>query len=316
MNPKISIIIPVYNVEKYLSACLDSVLAQTFRDFEVVCVNDGATDRSLEILNEYAAKDQRIKIVSQENQGQAVARNTGIQQAQGEYIYFLDSDDWVHPQLIEICYTLAKKHDADLISFDYSKEAYGDNLSIKPIDFSKSIIKITNNPVFLGSHKENFAIHYNVWTKFYKKELIKNLSFIKGIVCEDFPYTFAVLAKKPKTVVVKEKLYFYRYNQNSISHQKSSVKEIQDYKTSVLSICEIYKKTELNRELQFLKKTFFPKILKLQYGICKRATPDVQIPMFKEFSNELSILKDLNILTILGCGISQYLKYIKLIKKG
>ena len=102
--PKISVIIPVYNVEEYLPVCLDSVLAQTFSDFEAVCVNDGSPDNSAAILEKYAKKDARIKVVSRPNGGLSAARNTGLENACGEYIYFLDSDDYIHPQLLEILY--------------------------------------------------------------------------------------------------------------------------------------------------------------------------------------------------------------------
>ena len=102
--PKISVVLPIYNVEKYLRRCLNSLLNQTFTDFEAICVNDGSLDKSLHILEEYASKDFRIKIVTQENQGLSMARNNGLKIAQGDYIYFLDSDDAIHPQLLEITY--------------------------------------------------------------------------------------------------------------------------------------------------------------------------------------------------------------------
>ena len=117
--PKISIIIPCYNVEKYLHRCLDSVIGQTFEDFEVICVNDGSPDNSGSILEEYAAKDKRIKILTQKNQGLSMARNNGKALAQGKYIYFLDSDDFIHPQCLEIAHYIAEKYEVDLVSFDF-----------------------------------------------------------------------------------------------------------------------------------------------------------------------------------------------------
>ena len=102
--PKISVIVPVYNVEKYLHECVDSVLAQTFTDFELILVNDGSQDNSGAICDEYASKDERIIIIHQNNQGQAAARNAGVAIAKGEWIHFLDSDDLIHPQMLEILY--------------------------------------------------------------------------------------------------------------------------------------------------------------------------------------------------------------------
>ena len=117
--PAISVIIPIYNVEKYLRRCLDSVLNQTFSDWQAICVNDGSPDNSAAILSEYAAKDSRFKIVNKENGGLSDARNAGMQHATGDYILYLDSDDFIHPQTMEIAYYLAQRDGADIVSFTY-----------------------------------------------------------------------------------------------------------------------------------------------------------------------------------------------------
>ena len=114
MQPKISVIIPVYNVEKYLGECLDSILAQTFQDFEIICVDDGSTDRSLDILQEYKRKDDRFVIFQQRHAGAGAARNHGLKLAEGKYIQFLDSDDYFEPTLLEELYTRAEKFGSDL----------------------------------------------------------------------------------------------------------------------------------------------------------------------------------------------------------
>ena len=115
--PKISIIIPVYKVEKYLRRCLDSVLNQTFTDWEAICVNDCSPDNSGAILNEYAARDKRIKVINhKENSGLSASRNTAIEHATGDYVMYLDSDDFIHPQTMEIAYYLAQRDDSDIVS--------------------------------------------------------------------------------------------------------------------------------------------------------------------------------------------------------
>ena len=124
-KPLISVIVPVYNVEKYLPMCLNSILAQTFKDFEVVCVDDGSTDNGLAILQEYAQKDKRIKVIHQENQGLVGARNSGVRVARGEYLYFVDSDDRIHPQLLEICLDLSQKEKADWVCFQMENMCMG-----------------------------------------------------------------------------------------------------------------------------------------------------------------------------------------------
>ena len=110
----ISIIVPVYNVEKYLSRCLDSILVQTYRDFELILVDDGSTDRSGAICDEYASRDERIKLIRQSNQGLSVARNVGLDAARGDYIGFVDSDDYIHPETYQILLDALLKYDADL----------------------------------------------------------------------------------------------------------------------------------------------------------------------------------------------------------
>ena len=118
---KISIIVPVYNTEKYLGVCLDSLISQTYKDIEIICVDDGSTDNSLQILNDYAAKDSRIKILTQKNQGPSVARNLGLEKAKGEYITFVDSDDWVSIDMCEKIYSKAIDTNADLVLFPHSR---------------------------------------------------------------------------------------------------------------------------------------------------------------------------------------------------
>ena len=119
--PAISIIIPIYNVEKYLKRCLESVQNQTFADWEAICVNDGSPDNCHQILTEFAAKDARFKIVNKENGGLSDARNAGMQVATGEYILYLDSDDFIHPQTMEIAYAMAKRDKSDIVSFTYDR---------------------------------------------------------------------------------------------------------------------------------------------------------------------------------------------------
>ena len=118
--PAISIIIPMYGVEKYLRRCLDSVLNQTFTDWQAICVNDGSPDKSGEIAREYAARDKRFIVIDKENGGLSDARNVGMQHATGDYILYLDSDDFIHPQTMEISYALAKRDGSDIVSFTYT----------------------------------------------------------------------------------------------------------------------------------------------------------------------------------------------------
>lgn len=309
---KVSVIVPVYNVEKYLSTCLDSVLAQTFKDFEVVCVNDGSTDGALDILNAYAQKDARIKVITQENQGLSGARNTGVRCAVGAYIYFLDSDDAIHPQTLEICHTLAQKENAQLVSFHHferaEKEPHWINYDIKRLRY-----KVTDTPLYYQVKKHKWKVTVNACTKFYAKDLIKDIAFIQGITSEDYPHTYAVLSKEPKSVLLNLPLYFYRLNLNSISTAVFKVKHIEDYATGLNFIFETYKSAP-KKMRNFVLRGIFPNILKQQLNRILKSEKSMQTDLFSAFAKELADFDEKGLLTIRGHKLSRYLTYKKLIK--
>lgn len=139
-KPKISIIIPIYNVEKYINKCLDSLINQTLEELEFICINDGSTDNSLNILNNYVKNDSRFIVINQSNQGQGIARNNGIKIAKGEYIAFVDPDDWLENSTFEKVYNLAIENSANVVQFNYLE--YNDiSNTFKKIDFSKRLKK-------------------------------------------------------------------------------------------------------------------------------------------------------------------------------
>ncbi|MBQ8750501.1 MAG: glycosyltransferase [Alphaproteobacteria bacterium] len=309
--PKVSVLMPVYNVEKYLNRCLDSLYNQTFKDFEIIAINDGSTDNSPKILEEYTKKDNRIKIITQENQGLSMARNNGLKLAKGEYIYFLDSDDAIHPQCLEIAYTYAKENNADLVCFDY-EHSDGINYNYNLIDINKISNEVCFDPLFRGVKKD----HINVWSKFYRREFIKDLNFIPNIAFEDFPFVYSVYMKKPKTVYIDAKLYFYTTNMCSISRKQGNPQQIKDYHKGINSIYEIYKAPELKNELSFLRRDLFPNLLKQQLGRCNRADEINKPLMFAEFAKELVDLDGKGLISWRGHKFTRYLTYRKLIKRG
>lgn len=318
-NPKISVIIPIYNVEKFLPRCLDSVLAQSFKDFEVICVNDGTPDNCGSILKQYAKKDPRIKIINQENQGLSMARNNGFKAANGEFIYFLDSDDFIHPRLLEYAYGLAVKHNADLVSFDYvknktNKTTYDDKTELS--NLSDIDYLLTEEPLNFWRKTGKYRLSFNVWTKFYKKDLIKDFAFVAKIHYEDYPLTCSILSKKPRCIITNLKLYYYTCNPDSISNQKINPKQIKDYHSGINYIYNVYNKPELAKELAFLKKTFIPNILKQQLAKCQKAEKSIQPEMYETFAAELRDLQDKNLISWRGHNIFRYLIYKKLIFKG
>ena len=322
-SPKISVIIPIFNVEKFLPRCLDSVLEQTFKNFEVICVNDGSPDNCDKILEQYAQKDNRIKIVTQKNQGLSMARNNGFKVAKGEYIYFLDSDDFIHPQLLEYTYNLATKNNADLVSFEYIKNRNFDSGMETNIEKSyksplialdKAETLVVTEPLKFWTKKGKFRISFNAWTKLYKKSLIQDFAFIAGIHYEDYPFVCSILSRKPKCVLTTLKMYYYTCNPDSISNKKINPKQIKDYHAGINYIYDTYNKPELADELNFLKNDFIPNILKQQLAKCRNADKEIRPLMYEAFAEELYDLNSKKLIGWRGHNLLRYITYLRLIK--
>ena len=232
--PAISIIIPMYGVEKYLRRCLDSVQNQTFSDWQAICVNDGSPDKSGEIAREYAARDKRFVVIDKENGGLSDARNAGMPHAVGDYILYIDSDDFIHPQTLEIAYSLALRDGSDIVSFTYDR-IYRPQLMVrhklgldtdnvvpraihKKYNLNKIKTRVTNDVYEYATEqthnkfnpKRHWLIkHCQVWKNLYRRELIADIPFIKGILFEDFPWWSRVMLRNPRVTIAPLPLYFY-----------------------------------------------------------------------------------------------------------
>ncbi len=221
--PKVSIVIPVYNVEEYLRECLDSVINQTLRDIEIICINDGSTDNSADILAEYQNRENRLKVISQENGGQSKARNAGLEVATGEYIYFLDSDDYIKTNSLEKLYTIAKTNNLDIIYFDSEVIFENDILRNEFSEYS-TIYNRKKEYAEVLSGKELFCklVSDNAYVvqpclQFAKREYLeeKNIRFFEGIIYEDNLYTFKSILQAERVVHSKDKLYVRRIRLDS-----------------------------------------------------------------------------------------------------
>ena len=224
----------MYNVEKYLRRCLDSVKNQTFTDWQAILVDDGSPDKSGEIAESYAAADSRFIVVHKENGGLSDARNAGMPMATGEYIMFLDSDDFIHPQTMEIAYFLAKKKDSDIVSFTYDRfyrpqlmvyHKLGfdtDNVVPRGIKKRYNLDKIPNKTITdvyeyatdsahnaFRKNRRWLIKHCQVWKNMYRRTLIQDIPFIKGILFEDFPWWSRVMLRNPKVTIAPLPLYYY-----------------------------------------------------------------------------------------------------------
>lgn len=241
---KISIIMPVYNIEKYLKECLDSILNQTFRDYEIICVDDGSKDNSLNILNEYAKKDSRFKIISQENAGAGAARNNGLKLAQGEYVQFLDADDYFEPTMLEEMYNKAQEFGADLVVCSCRKvNEFGEIIENSNPQWPIKLEAVPlNKPFNWKGFPEDILWMFCVipWNKLCKREmLVKNdIDFQNLSSSNDVAFGHKVKICAEKIVVFDRQLINYRYNHvESISKTRAkntiniihSAKEVKDF---------------------------------------------------------------------------------------
>lgn len=217
-SPKISIIVPVYNVEPYLHTCIDSILNQTLRDIEVICVDDGSSDKSGAILDEYAARDSRISVIHKENSGLADTRNVGMNVASGEFLLFVDSDDYIAHQLCQQTYAKAIETSADMTLFFYARDLNG---TILPVTFPRSELWGKSS---LENLKAAFELGPNVWKFLWKREFVQRnvLQFHEGLIYEDVPFTARGVMCAECVALVPEVFYFYRVNSNSIMETANS----------------------------------------------------------------------------------------------
>lgn len=211
----ISVIIPVYNTEKYLAACLDSVLNQSHRNLEVIVVDDGSTDFSLQIAEGYAENDDRVKVYSFRNQGQAAARNHGLDVATGKFISFVDSDDLLLPDALEILLRYLHKLDSDIVEGNF---LYGDSLKHKKFKGKIfSLVYTSRNAIENIFYQKNLSS--SPCGKVFKSELFKDLRFKKGIIYEDLDLTYQIFDIANKIAYINYPVYFYREVEGSTLHK-------------------------------------------------------------------------------------------------
>lgn len=216
----VSIIVPVYNVEKYLGDCIESILRQSFNDFELILIDDGSTDESGNICDTYEKKDDRIIVIHQANQGQSKTRNNGISIAKGEYIVFIDSDDFVFPHYLEILYTECVKAEADLAICGFCRCAETcrfDNLN-EDVEYISNEHQSDKMDFYFKSSR----IDNTVWGKLYKTSLLEGFQFPCRKYCEDVYSTYITIHNASKIVWCDYKGYVYRNNLTSVMNERYS----------------------------------------------------------------------------------------------
>lgn len=249
---KVSVIIPVYNTEQYIRQTLLSACSQTLQDIEIICVNDGSTDKSEEIILEIAKNDSRIRIIKELNSGQSVARNTGIVNARGKYIYFLDSDDLIEPTALKLCYNLCERGGFDFATFD--SDIYNpDNIHIgNSLKYDRSNCLLPNI-IYSGIESLNLQLAKMCYTPsvpllFIRSSYILNdkLSFRAGIIHEDQIFTTLLYLKAKKMAYMPLKLFHRRVRPNSTMTTSFSWKNVMGYLTVTDEL--IKSKSNLNQD--------------------------------------------------------------------
>ncbi len=267
--PKVSLIVPVYNAENFLARCLDSICNQTFKDIEIICVNDGSTDNSLQILNEYSQKDSRIIVIDKKNEGVSAARNDAIRKSTGEYVSFVDADDWLENDAVEVLYEAIKEKQVDVVRANYFK-----NKSDKEIVEIGDMCELENICMF--SKDENFAkqIMCNmysgkllcyVWLLLIKRDvLLKTSLFPIGIpYCEDVVFYTELLQNVESIYFLEKPIYHYYDNQTSCTRSRNYyVRNIYSLARAYEKIIEIIEndKFDCDERKNILRNTYSKKI--------------------------------------------------------
>ena len=224
--PEISIIVPVYNVDKYLENCIESILSQTFKDFELILVNDGSTDNSGKICDIYDKKDCRIRVIHKNNAGLSSARNTGLDIACGKYIGFVDSDDSIHPRMYEILYDLIKKYDSDISCCNYKKIYNIFKCEYENVN-SLEVIEMSNVEAIKNLYDKELGVKLVIaCNKLYRKSLFNKIRYKVGRLHEDEFMAHRILYNCKKITYVDNELYYYLQREGSIMSKISYKRKV------------------------------------------------------------------------------------------
>ena len=224
-NTLVSIIVPVYNAEEYLGRCLDSIINQTYQDIEIVLVDDGSTDNSGEICEDYALKDSRIVVAHIPNGGASMARKKGLELCKGQYVTFVDSDDWVSPYYISTLLQLIDEYGVNVSSCGVQRVKQGDV-------FGREIVETYNTQLLPFDKLMPRFFKYEFWGfvgKIYLRSCFDHLFFPVATLSEDYYVMTQLFYKEQQFAVSDAPLYYYEYHENSLSHQKLSIRAFEEF---------------------------------------------------------------------------------------
>lgn len=229
LNCDVSVIIPIFNVEQFVADCLDSVTSQTHDEIEIILVDDGSTDNSGKIADAYAMKDKRIRVVHKKNGGLSDARNAGLKIAKGDYIMFVDSDDYVDKEFVAIALQNIKVHGADIVCFRFTYVAAGVETKISSTNTNQDYKWYSNIAAIKDSFSLGGALKVNAWNKIYKRDLFieNNITYPVGRLHEDNLTTYKLMYFANKVVYINKTLLFYRQRPGSIMKDKLNIQGVR-----------------------------------------------------------------------------------------
>lgn len=263
-QPSISIIVPVYNVESYLKKCIHSIINQTFKDIEIILVDDGSTDHSGEMCEKFALEDKRIRVFHKKNGGLSDARNYGLKVARGQFIGFVDSDDYIHPDMYLILYKMMieKQVDVSVVSMKWIYNSYDERIEPLNLINPKTISK---KQALIGCLTD-FHIGNNAWNKLYKKSIWDKFSFPVGKYYEDYFVMYEIINSVSKIATLDEDLYFYVQRTGSIMRSSLSLKKYNDFFEANQKMLSFFKK-EYPDLLPIVSIRYFSEMLNLTFTL-------------------------------------------------
>lgn len=270
MTPKISVIIPVYNVQDYIEKCIDSLILQTFNDYEIIIVNDGSTDSSIDKIKNLVEKNDNIYVIHKKNGGLSSARNEGLKYAQGEYVIFIDSDDYIEKDFLEKLYKEAKQYNLDIACGGYKKYFANGDIEKKTRNDELMDLGIIKGVDFLLVQLENNDYRMEVWDDLYRREFLinNNLLFTEDLLHEDEDFTPRALLVANRVKLVNTYGYLYRQRENSIMSTKCTIKNVESIYYIIHEFRRIFESSKnevekkcLSRLILIMIDIYFGKIL-------------------------------------------------------
>ena len=281
---RISIIVPVYNVAPYLDECMESIVGQTYTNLEIILVDDGSTDESGTICDVWATRDNRVTVLHKANGGQSSARNRGLQVASGDYIGYVDSDDYIDSAMYETLIQLIEEEQADVAGCQFKS---CNNSKTSQIEYKEQLYTYTGRDVcnkMIETPRTEPKINFSVCNWLYKDEIAKTALFEEGVYYEDVMYPFDVLWNISKVVFYDKPMYFYRERNESTTHLELTCKHVKDTINYILKLYEFYLKEGNDEEISMIRRHILDYILRF-----RRRLPS---KLKTEYSNITHLIKD------------------------